>query len=152
GQGGGHAWRGDRDEAREMAWPFHTTAQVPLAALGIDRVVRRPRNGLGLDDLFSRLCHRQRHRRPHHGDDGARGLGLDVQYKTRAEEQPFEKYVADAAAAMRDEAYVLLKMAEMPPKPEPASEARTLGDQVERLRRCLKVFQKGSPYTQIRNY
>jgi len=80
------------------------------------------------------------------------GSAWMVQYKTRAEEQPFEKYVADAAAAMRDEAYVLLKMAEMPPKPEPASEARTLGDQVERLRRCLKVFQKGSPYTQIRNY
>jgi len=80
------------------------------------------------------------------------GSAWMVQYKTRAEEQPFEKYVADAAAAMRDEAYVLLKMAEMPPKPEPATEARTLSDQVERLRRCLKVFQKGSPYTQIRNY
>jgi hypothetical protein len=80
------------------------------------------------------------------------GSAWMVQYKTRAEEQPFEKYVADAAAAMRDEAYVLLKMAEMPPTPEPAAEARTLGEQVERLRRCLKVFQKGSPYTQIRNY
>jgi hypothetical protein len=80
------------------------------------------------------------------------GSAWMVQYKTRAEEQPFEKYVADAAVAMRDEAYVLMKMAEMPPRPEPAAEARTLGDQVERLRRCLKVFQKGSPYTQIRNY
>ncbi|HEU0159166.1 MAG TPA: hypothetical protein VFR00_07625 [Hyphomicrobiaceae bacterium] len=80
------------------------------------------------------------------------GSAWMVQYKTRAEEQPFEKYVADAAVAMRDEAYVLMKMAELPPRPEPAAEARTLGDQVERLRRCLKVFQKGSPYTQIRNY
>ena len=80
------------------------------------------------------------------------GSAWMVQYKARAEEQPFERYVADAAAAMRDEAFVLLKMAEMPPRPEPAAEARTLADQVERLRRCLKVFQKGSPYTQIRNY
>lgn len=80
------------------------------------------------------------------------GSAWMVQYKARAEEQPFEKYVADAAAAMRDEAFVLLKMAELPPAPEPASEARTLADQVERLRRCLKVFQKGSPYAQIRSY
>ena len=80
------------------------------------------------------------------------GSAWMVQYKARAEEQPFEKYVADAAAAMRDEAFVLLKMAEMQARPEPAAEAQTLGDQVERLHRCLKVFQKGSPYTQIRSY
>jgi hypothetical protein len=80
------------------------------------------------------------------------GSAWMVQYKARAEEQPFEMYVADAAAAMRDEAFVLLKLAEMPLRPEPATEARILADQVERLRRCLKVFQKGSPYTQIRSY
>ena len=80
------------------------------------------------------------------------GSAWMVQYKARADEQPFERYVADAAAAMRDEAFVLLKMAEMQPRPEPAAEARELADQVERLRRCLKVFQKGAPYTQIRNY
>jgi hypothetical protein len=80
------------------------------------------------------------------------GSAWMVQYKARAEQQPFEKYVADAAAAMRDEAFVLLKMAEMQARPEPLVEARTLADQVERLRRCLKVFQKGSPYTQIRSY
>jgi hypothetical protein len=80
------------------------------------------------------------------------GSAWMVQYKARAEEQPFEKYVADAAAAMRDEAFVLLRMAEMQARPEPAAEAQTLGDQVERLHRCLKVFQKGSPYTQIRSY
>ena len=80
------------------------------------------------------------------------GSAWMVQYKTRAEEQPFEKYVADAAAAMRDEAYVLMKLTELEPRPEPAAEAATLGEQVERLHRCLKVFQKGSPYTQIRSY
>jgi hypothetical protein len=80
------------------------------------------------------------------------GSAWMVQYKARADEQPFERYVADAAAAMRDEAFVLLKLAEMQSQPEPAAEARTLSEQVERLRRCLKVFQKGSPYTQIRNY
>ena len=37
------------------------------------------------------------------------GSAWMVQYKARADEQPFEKYVADAAAAMRDEAFVLLK-------------------------------------------
>ena len=80
------------------------------------------------------------------------GSAWMVQYKARADEQPFERYVADAAAAMRDEAFVLLKLAEMQPRPEPAAEARTLSEQVEHLRRCLKVFQKGSPYAQIRNY
>src|SRR5215510_7149755 len=80
------------------------------------------------------------------------GSAWMVQYKARADEQPFERYVAEAAAAMRDEAFVLLKLAEMPSRPEPAGEARTLSEQVERLRRCLKGFQKGSPYTQIRNY
>jgi hypothetical protein len=80
------------------------------------------------------------------------GSAWMVQYKTRAEEQPFERYVADAAAAIRDEAFVLLRMAETGPGPQPEIEARRLADQVERLHRCLKVFQKGSPYTQIRNY
>jgi len=80
------------------------------------------------------------------------GSAWMVQYKARADEQPFERYVAEAAAAMRDEAFVLLKLAQMQARPEPAAEARTLSEQVERLRRCLKVFQKGSPYTQIRNY
>jgi len=80
------------------------------------------------------------------------GSAWMVQYRARAEEEPFEKYVADAAAAMRDEAFVLLRMAETEPCAHPAAEAHTLADQVERLHRCLRVFQKGSPYTQIRSY
>ena len=75
-----------------------------------------------------------------------------VQFRTRTQDQPFEKYVADAASAIHDEAFVLSRMAAMEAWTEPAAEAAKLAEQLMRLHRCLKFFQKGSPYTQIRNY
>src|SRR5262245_62738123 len=48
------------------------------------------------------------------------GSAWMVQYKARADEQPFEKDVVDAAAAIRDEAFVLLKMARMEARTERA--------------------------------
>jgi hypothetical protein len=75
-----------------------------------------------------------------------------VQFRSRTQDQPFEKYVADAVAAIHDDAFVLSKMSAMDAWTDPAAEARKLAEQVTRLHRCLRFFQKGSPYTQIRNY
>jgi hypothetical protein len=75
-----------------------------------------------------------------------------VQYQANARERPFERFVAEAAASIRDETHVLLKLIEIDSWPEPALQAANLKDQVERLHEALRFFQKNSPYLQIRSY
>lgn len=75
-----------------------------------------------------------------------------IQYKVRTQDQLFERFVADAAAAIRDEVHVLLKVCEMEYWEDPSTQGTVMLGQVARLSTSLKVFQKGSPYTEIRSY
>jgi hypothetical protein len=75
-----------------------------------------------------------------------------ARYQTELRERSFARFVADAAAAIRDEAYVLTSLLCIDDWEDNVAYAEKIKKQVQYVAEAIDLFQKNSPFSDIGNY
>jgi hypothetical protein len=89
----------------------------------------------------------------------ALGAGITVagslwiaRYQIAARERSFGRFTADAAAAIRDEAYILIALLEIEDWGDNSSYATRIKKQVRYLNEATVLFERNSPFSDIGDY